>query len=95
MPLYGKGSKRSNRAVKWTAMLGILVCAGCASEPPSPNDRAEAQYRRVDARLAAMENLERLEQACAKAGGMVHVHRTHGRVPLSAAEAKSAMCTPP
>jgi hypothetical protein len=79
--------------MRTAAILGILACAGCASERVSLNDRADRHYQREDSRLAAIESLELLKKACTQAGGVVQMRATHGRFPLRASDMKTATCT--
>jgi hypothetical protein len=76
--------------VVWPAMLAL---AGCASAPGPGDDRAERQFRREDARLAAYEKYERQKDACQKSGGIVIVPRAQGRFGLRTSDMRAATCS--
>ena len=77
-------------------ILTTAVIAGCAGTADT-RDREDAEYRMEDERVRALERYEKLHRACARHGGIVFVSRHNGgrlAAPLTAAEMKSASCSP-
>lgn len=91
--LHGGGLPLLEKVV-WPAMLALAGCASVPGSVPGPgDDRAERQFRREDARLAAYEKYERQKDACQKSGGIVIVPRAQGRFGLRTSDMRAATCS--
>lgn len=74
-------------------VLAIVGTAGCAMAPPA--DYESRQYKRIEARLTAIERFEALQQACRAAGGAVYMDRSWGRFPPTPSDMRTARCSGP
>ena len=82
-----------NKAMKALALLVLPMLWGCASGTPAVKERADREYRRVDARLQAIEEFELRKEACVDAGGVLHVPRySTSRQTPRVKEMRSATC---
>jgi hypothetical protein len=80
--------------MKASALLALLVLWGCASGPPDAKLRADAEYRRADARLGATEEFELRKDMCAQAGGVLQVRRmSASRQPPRVRDMQRATCS--
>jgi len=90
----GARSSRIHRSRFEAPLLAMLVLTGCSTAWVSPDNRVERQYRREDARLAAVERFESLTKACLGAGGVVYVRGAQGRFSRRVSDMNTASCAP-
>lgn len=75
------------------AVLSLAVMGGCAGQQPA--DPEAAEYRRVDARLRAIDEYESFKQACRRQGGVVHMTGSWGRISPKPPELTELRCAAP
>ncbi|MGH8166793.1 MAG: hypothetical protein ACREQ1_06110 [Woeseiaceae bacterium] len=70
-----------------------VLAAGCAAGIPNDAEHERIQYRSENARIEAIEELQRLTQSCRQVGGVVHMPRqSSGRFAPTAFEMRGASC---
>lgn len=79
------------RRASLAGALFLALAGGCAA--PQLADREAAEYRRVDARLRAIDEYESFRQDCRRKGGVVYMNGSWGRLSRQPPDVTEMRCS--